>query len=89
MKHLTKERICQQNVMHYKILLEVCSKELTAVESEIATRIINAAIKATEDEAKNLVPSQRFYVGKPEIVGFRQEYLEKLLKKDTKGAIDG
>ena len=49
MKDIDKERIKEQMVMHYQILLEVVSKEMKDEDAEKAKKLINKAIQLTEE----------------------------------------
>jgi MerR family transcriptional regulator, light-induced transcriptional regulator len=85
MKDMGRERIKDQMVTHYRILLSVLEEVLPENEALKAGHHLRNAMDATERESVDFTVSNRFETG-----GFqdiKREYLGRLMKNDTHGAI--
>ena len=84
MEYFTRERVCAIMVEHYE-LIRSCLENAVAKETRPKLhRLLDAAIQATREECAHGRP------GRPEKGRYEQEigqYLDSLLRSDTKGAM--
>ncbi len=85
MKDIDADRIKEQMIMHYEILNETLSEALPPSEASAADQIIKSAIEATREEADQQSVFTDVFSSK--YLDIKKNYLEKLLKTDTRGAI--
>ncbi|MHB1154350.1 MAG: cobalamin B12-binding domain-containing protein [Eubacteriales bacterium] len=86
MKDLSRERLRDQMVLHYEILKESLTESLDPEQAQKARYHLDNAIEATKEEAIHYNISNRFELGN--YADIRKEYLDLLLKNDTRGAIN-
>jgi methanogenic corrinoid protein MtbC1 len=84
MKDLDRERIKDQMVMHFQIMIDVLPLIMSAEDAGNACAILKQAILATENEVENLEFSDQFIDGP--YGKLRQQYLQAMLRSDTRGA---
>lgn len=85
MKDLSKERLKDHMVLHYEILKSCLEEILSDEEFKKATHHIDNAISATISESVNSDSENRFETG--EFLDIKKEYLESLLRSDSKNAV--
>jgi methanogenic corrinoid protein MtbC1 len=85
-KNLEKERIRDQMIMHYELLIEVLKETLAEEEYLKASYYLNYAIEATKDACIDFHVVTAFEVD--EYYEMKKEYLENLLSNDTYGAYE-
>ena len=84
MKDIDKDRVKDQMIMHYKILLEVVSEELSYEDAKKAKTYVHNAIQATEQAAAKDTPNWSF---SDKYLDIKNNYLKSLLKNDSRSAI--
>lgn len=85
MKDLGRERLKDQMLAHYQILLDALKEVLPENEALKAEHYLHKAMETTEKESVEFSMSNRMNAG-----GFteiRRDYLDKLLNNDTRGAL--
>ncbi len=85
MKDLSRTRIAQQMIDHYRILAEVIER---FIDQKQATRMVDLLKLATQT-TKNAIdtPQVTTVFAKGEYHDLQQQYLDRLLDNDTRGAI--
>ncbi len=86
MKDIDKNRIKEQMIMHYEVLYETLSEYSSADDTAKAKEHIENAILATEKTAESEEYEEQVFTEKH--MKYKKKYLEKLLKTDTRGAIE-
>ena len=86
MRELSSERVKEQMVMHYQVLKEVLSQELTEEEANKAAYHLGQAIQATEEASIEDLPSDWF--GEGELGWLREKYLQLLLDGEKRHAVE-
>lgn len=85
MKDLSRERIRDHMVTHYRLLQDAMGEMVGGEEGDAAVRHLENAILATEAESRKPQGSDRFENGK--YVEINKKYLDLMLKNDTRSAI--
>jgi methanogenic corrinoid protein MtbC1 len=85
MKDLSRERIKDQMVVHYRLLADALQDTLPADQAEKAKQLLDRAITTTEKEAVRFTDSNRFISGN--FVADKRIYLDFLLNNNNRGAM--
>ena len=86
MKNTSKERVKEQLILNYKILKEVYAENHSASSANNACNAIDKATEAVEKFFLNFFVSDRFEKG--DYKNIKKKYIEFLMERDTKGAIE-
>lgn len=84
MKDLDRDRIKDQMVLHYHIMMDALPVVLSKEEAGRSVEYLQLAIQATENEVAQITFSDEFLEGPYGAI--RQSYLQAMLRSDTRGA---
>ncbi|MBN2852269.1 MAG: cobalamin-dependent protein [Clostridia bacterium] len=85
MKDLSRERLKDQMVLHLTIMRTVYLEHFSEKGDSI-TSLIDIAIKAVKEQSDSFEDNKKIETGK--FIDIKKDYLECLLKNDTKGAVE-
>ncbi len=85
MPDLTRQRIAQQMIDHYRILSDVVQQHVEPHKAKHMMRLLELASLVTKEAIDTLATQS--YINQGDFKDIQQLYLDKLLNNDTRGAI--
>ena len=85
MPDLTRQRVAQQMIDHYRILSDVLQQHLEPAKAKHMSRLLDLASSVTKEAINN--STSQSYITKGNYEKIQKQYLDKLLNNDTRGAI--